>query len=378
MMATLPLDASRPDIPTANNGSQNPTQDGAIQILSSPEDSNGSQKSVHEPTSNNPTEHIKVPEASRSKMETAIIMGALAMSLFLSSLDTTIITTAVPTIVNQFDAPAGYVWIGSAYLLGNAAFVPVWGKVSDIFGRKQILLVAVGMFLLGSLLCAVSQNMGMLIAARAVQGVGGGGAIVLPNICISDLFPLQERGMYFGLLGTVWALASALGPVVGGVFTSRISWRWCFYINLPFGGAAVAVLVFFLKLHNPRTPLQQGLAAIDWYVAGWSKNIGIPGRVYTDSLHHLYHLAHLRILKEPPYIEPFSDDTPHMRLFAGSAWGENRSFGGTEAGSRSGYFIESPGPIRNTAFLRQAGGERSRHTRGFEAGGLRGFAPHRA
>lgn len=166
------------------------------------------------------------PEAGRTKLQTTVIMGALAMSLFLAALDTTIITTAVPTIVDHFDAPVGYIWIGSAYLLGNAAVVPVWGKVSDIFGRKQTLLVSVAVFLLGSLLCALSNSIGMLIAARAIQGVGGGGAILLPNICISDLFSLKKRGMYFGMLGMVWALASALGPVIGGVFTSRVSWRW--------------------------------------------------------------------------------------------------------------------------------------------------------
>ncbi|PQE17482.1 multidrug resistance fnx1 protein [Rutstroemia sp. NJR-2017a WRK4] len=211
-----------------------------------------------------PTDPVNSIEAGRTKFQTTVIMGALSLSLFLSALDNTIITTAVPTIVSHFNAPVGYIWVGSAYLLGNAAFVPVWGKVSDIFGRKHTLLVAVSIFLIGSLLCAVSQSMGMLIVARAIQGVGGGGAIVLPNICVSDLFSLQERGMYFGLLSTMWALASALGPVIGGVFTSRVSWRWCFFINLPFGGVALTVLVFFLKLHNPRTPFKKGLAAIDW------------------------------------------------------------------------------------------------------------------
>jgi EmrB/QacA subfamily drug resistance transporter len=255
----------RPDNSTAKLESQTTTQDGAQQTHSSPEVATSSQTSAQEPTTNKPTaDPVALPEASRTKFQTTVIMGALAMSLFLSALDTTIITTAVPTIVEDFNAPAGYVWVGSAYLLGNAAIVPVWGKISDIFGRKQILLVAVSIFLLGSLLCALSQSMGMLIAARAIQGIGGGGAIALPNICISDLFPLQERGMYFGMLSTAWALASALGPVIGGVFTDRVSWRWCFWINLPFGGVALAVLVLFLELHNPRTPLKQGLAAIDW------------------------------------------------------------------------------------------------------------------
>lgn len=141
---------------------------------------------------------------------------------------------------------------------------PSGGKLSDIFGRKQTLLATVGIFLLGSLLCALSNSMGMFIAARAIQGVGGGGTVVLPNICVSDLFSLKERAMYFGLLSTVWALASVLGPVLGGVLTNRVSWRWCFWINLPLGGLALVVLVFFLQMHNPRTPLKQGLIAVDW------------------------------------------------------------------------------------------------------------------
>ncbi|PHH63316.1 hypothetical protein CDD81_6090 [Ophiocordyceps australis] len=204
------------------------------------------------------------PESRRTSVETFLIMFALGLALFLAALDMTIITTAVPTISSHFDSSLGYVWIGSAYLLGNATFVPTWGKISDIFGRKPVLIGAVVIFWVGSLLCAVSQSMAMLIAARAIQGVGGGGTIVLPNICVSDLFSMRRRGMYFGILGGVWAISSAIGPVLGGVFTAKVSWRWCFYINLPLGGVALVILIFVLKLHNPRTPVRQGLVAIDW------------------------------------------------------------------------------------------------------------------
>ncbi|QPC75192.1 hypothetical protein HYE68_005944 [Fusarium pseudograminearum] len=204
------------------------------------------------------------PEAGRTRSENILIISALCMALFLAALDTTIITTAVPTIANEFNSSQGYVWIGSAYLLGNASFVPTWGKISDIFGRKPVLLAAAVIFWIGSLLCAVSNSMGMLIAARAIQGIGGGGLIVLPNIAISDLFSIRNRGMYFGILGMVWALASAVGPILGGVFTSQVTWRWCFYINLPISAVAFVILVFFLKLHNPRTPMKEGLMALDW------------------------------------------------------------------------------------------------------------------
>ncbi|KAK2044530.1 major facilitator superfamily transporter [Colletotrichum somersetense] len=212
------------------------------------------------------------PGSGRTRLETALIVLSLCAALFLAALDVTIVTTAVPTIAEEFDSNVGYVWIGSAYLLANAAFVPTWGKISDIWGRKPVLLSAVGVFWVGSLICGLATSMGMLIGARAIQGIGGGGIIVLVNICISDLFSMRQRGVYFGVLGVVWAVASAVGPVVGGVFTSEVTWRWCFYINLPISGVGIVVLFFVLKLHNPRTPALEGLRAIDW--AGTATIIG--------------------------------------------------------------------------------------------------------
>lgn len=217
-----------------------------------------------EPEPDKSAEPFDTPEASRTKLENFLIIFALCLALFLAALDVSIISTAIPTISAHFNSSQGYVWVGSAYLLGNAAFVPTWGKISDVFGRKPVLLCSVAIFWIGSLLCGIANSMGMLIAARAIQGVGGGGTIVLPNICISDLFSMRNRGMYFGILGMVWALASAVGPVVGGIFTSQVSWRWCFYINLPVSGIGGIILFFVLKLHNPRTPIKEGLAAIDW------------------------------------------------------------------------------------------------------------------
>jgi len=171
------------------------------------------------------------PEDERSTFQTVVIMASLCAAVFLAALDTTIITTALPTISEYFHSNAGYTWIGSAYLLANAASTPSWGKFSDIWGRKPVLLIAAAVFFIGSLLAAVSINIGMLIAARAIQGIGGGGLIILVNICISDLFSMRNRGKYFGIVGMVWAFASAVGPILGGVFTQKVSWRWCFYIN---------------------------------------------------------------------------------------------------------------------------------------------------
>jgi fucose permease len=187
-----------------------------------------------QPTTNKAPPVPTNPEDTRSTLETVIIMACLCTSVFLAALDITIITTALPTISEYFHSDAGYTWIGSAYLLANAASTPSWGKFSDIWGRKPVLLMACAIFFVGSLLAAVSVSIAMLIAARAIQGIGGGGLIILVNICISDLFSMRKRGAYFGVIGMVWAFASAIGPVLGGVFTEKVSWRWCFYINCEF------------------------------------------------------------------------------------------------------------------------------------------------
>ncbi|KUI70535.1 hypothetical protein VM1G_05734 [Cytospora mali] len=207
---------------------------------------------------------VDPPEARRSKLQTTLIMISLCSAVFLSALDTTIVTVAVPTISDDFNSTAGYTWIGSAYLLANAAAAPSWGKLSDIWGRKPVILSAVGVFWIGSLLAGVSVNMAMLIVGRTVQGIGGGGIMTLCNICISDLFSMRKRGMYMGIVSLVWAVAGGFGPVLGGVFTTKTTWRWCFYINLPISGCAMAILAFSLKLHNPRTGVREGLAAVDW------------------------------------------------------------------------------------------------------------------
>ncbi|KAF2855502.1 hypothetical protein T440DRAFT_414022 [Plenodomus tracheiphilus IPT5] len=200
----------------------------------------------------------------RSKLKIALIMFSLCVAVLLVALDITIVTTALPTISAEFNSASGYTWVGSAYLIAQSAATPIWGKVSDIFGRKPILLVTNAIFFVGSLIAGLSVNIDMLIAARVVQGIGGGGLITLVNIAISDLFSVRDRGAYFGMVGGVWAIASSLGPVVGGLFTQKVSWRWCFFINLPFDGVAFLIILFFLDIKTPKTPLRQGLKAVDW------------------------------------------------------------------------------------------------------------------
>ncbi|KAK3716875.1 hypothetical protein LTR37_006225 [Vermiconidia calcicola] len=201
----------------------------------------------------------------RTKLRMIAILIALYLALFIAALDATILATSIPTITAQLHSAAGYFWIGAAYLLANAAAAPIWAKCSDIWGRKPALLAAVAVFAASSLIAALSVNMRMLIAARALQGTAGGGLVQLVNITISDLFSMRSRTLYLGLVEVVWALAGGLGPILGGAFTELVSWRWCFYINLPVCGVTFVVLILFLNVHNPRTKLSSGLAAIDWF-----------------------------------------------------------------------------------------------------------------
>ncbi|PQE27754.1 Major facilitator superfamily domain general substrate transporter protein [Rutstroemia sp. NJR-2017a BVV2] len=207
--------------------------------------------------------NVAAPERKKGSM--AIITVALGMATFLAALDVAVVTTALPNITAEFEASqTAYSWIGSAYLLTYSSITPLWAKMSDVFGRKPILLAANVVFFVGSLICALSNSVGMLIAGRAIQGGGGGGLIVLVNITLADLVSLRERGKYLGIIGMVWATASAAGPSIGGALAEKVSWRWCFYINLPCDGAAFLALLFFLKVHNPRTKLWDGIRAIDW------------------------------------------------------------------------------------------------------------------
>jgi MFS family permease len=140
----------------------------------------------------------------------------------MSALDLTIVTPAIPAMVSTFQANSGYVWIGSGFILASTASTPVWGSVADIWGRKPIMLISVAFFLAGSLLCALAPNIDALVAGRTVQGVGASGMGTMVNVIICDTFSLRDRGLYLAITSVVWAIASAVGPVIGGIFTTTL------------------------------------------------------------------------------------------------------------------------------------------------------------
>ncbi|MER5637177.1 MFS transporter [Kitasatospora sp. NPDC002227] len=175
-------------------------------------------------------------------------IGALLLAMLLAALDQTIVSTALPTIVSDLGGLDHLSWVVTAYMLASTAATPLWGKLGDMYGRKRFFQASIVIFLIGSALCGIAQNMGELIAFRALQGLGGGGLMVLSQAIVGDLVSPRDRGRYQGLFGAVFGVTSVLGPLLGGLFVDHLSWRWVFYINLPIG--AVALVVIAAVLHT--------------------------------------------------------------------------------------------------------------------------------
>ncbi|MDQ0580721.1 MDR family MFS transporter [Streptomyces rishiriensis] len=190
------------------------------------------------------------PRAEHVSGNVLVSIGALLLGMLLAALDQTIVSTALPTIVSELGGMEHLSWVVTAYLLASTAATPLWGKLGDQYGRKRLFQIAIVIFLIGSALCGMAQNMPQLIAFRALQGLGGGGLMVLSMAIVGDLVPPRDRGRYQGLFGAVFGATSVLGPLLGGLFTEHLSWRWVFYVNLPVGVVALAVIA--TALHIPR------------------------------------------------------------------------------------------------------------------------------
>ena len=198
------------------------------------------------------------PETT-NKDSLARIIISIMLGVFLAGIDATVVGTAMPTVVADLGGLSLYSWVFSAYMLTTAVSMPVFGKLSDLFGKKKIFYVAVGFFLLGSALSGLSENMVQLVIFRGLQGVGAGGLAAVPFALIGSVFPVHRRGRAYGLISAVWAISSIIGPMLGSLIVLQLSWRWVFYINIPIGiTAAVLLSSSYRESVTPRR------APIDW------------------------------------------------------------------------------------------------------------------
>ena len=220
-----------------------------------------------------------------------VIFGALMASMFLSSLDQSIVSTAMPTIVGELNGVAHQGWVITAYMLATAVVMPLYGKFGDLWGRRYPFLIAIGLFTVASAAAGFSQNFGELVIWRGIQGLGGGGLMILSQAIIADIVPAKERGKYMGPMGALFGIAAVIGPLLGGLFTESLSWRWCFWINIPVGIAAFVVAWKTLKLPMHRAGRKVDVAGIMLMVAAtsglilttsWQSWTGNAGFDWTD------------------------------------------------------------------------------------------------
>ncbi|KAI9289662.1 major facilitator superfamily domain-containing protein [Umbelopsis sp. AD052] len=237
-----------------------------------------------EQDTNAPDQNIEVPERSlhQEQMDTDHLPKrvliplclSLCLCLFMAALDQTIVTVALPRIASDFNALADISWVGSAFLITSTAFQGLYGKCSTIFGYKIMILFAMFFFLGGSLICALSTGIVMLIIGRAIAGIGGAGIQTMCQIIIAVVCPIQDRSLYQGILGAAYMVGTTIGPLIGGAFTDHLNWRWAFYINLPIGAvAAIAVTTVLRHQPAPNTTWKERFSRIDYLgtllLVGW-------------------------------------------------------------------------------------------------------------
>lgn len=182
-----------------------------------------------------------------------LVTAGLAMAMFLAALEATAVGTAMPTVVAELGGVSRYSWVFSAYLLASTTTVPMYGKLADLFGRLRIFTIAVALFILGSALCGTADTFPQLILFRAIQGLGAGGVMPVAITVVGDIYSLEERGRIQGIFSAVWAISSLVGPAAGGFITDFLSWRWVFYLNIPFGLASLLMLHLFFREEETRS-----------------------------------------------------------------------------------------------------------------------------
>lgn len=201
--------------------------------------------------------HLKLSPRRRTAVTIGVMVG-----MFLAAFEATVVSTAMPTVVASLGGIERYSWVFSAYLLTSTVTVPLWGRLSDLYGRKRLYQIGIGLFVVGSLLCGMSNSMAQLIGARAIQGIGAGALIPIALTLVGEIYTLQERARMQGVFSGVWGFASIIGPLLGGFITDNYSWRWVFLLNLPIGVAAAAIVgIALVEPRRTTTPVIDYLGA---------------------------------------------------------------------------------------------------------------------
>ncbi len=209
------------------------------------------------------TTHPSQPPTISDRRSILLVFAGLMLTMLLASLDQTIFSTALPTIVGELNGVNEMLWVITIYILASTIMLPIYGKLGDLIGRKGLFIGAISVFIAGSIVGGFAQDMTWLIIGRGVQGLGGGGLMLLSQAIIADVVPARERGRYMGIMGGVFALSSVAGPLLGGWFTDGIGWRWGLWMNIPLGILAIVSAVFFLRLPpHPRKPARVDVAGM--------------------------------------------------------------------------------------------------------------------